>query len=172
MEMRFEAGALDICLDKHVVDISAFTVSDNPDAMLVTYSLGSCMGLSVYDPVTMIGGLIHCLLPLSRLKPEESEIRPAMFVDTGVPAMLDTMFSMGAVKNRLVLKAAGCGQLMNSSDVFQVGRENYKILKKLLIKNCLRLSAEHVGGMLARTMRLHIGSGNVTVHAAGQRITL
>lgn len=170
--MRFEAGALDRNLCQHVVDISEFTVSDNPDALLVTYSLGSCMGLAVYDPVAMIGGLIHCLLPLSRLKPEEAGIRPAKFVDTGVPAMLDMMLSMGAAKNRLVLKAAGCGQLLNSNDIFQVGKENYQILKKLLAKNCLSLTAEHVGGMLSRTMRLHIRTGDVTVHASGQQITL
>ncbi len=157
---------------QRVVDIGEYTISDDPNELLVTYSLGSCLGLAVYDPVVMLGGLIHCLLPMSSLKPEEADLCPAKFVDTGVPALLEEMFARGARKENLVLKVAGCGQVFDFDTVFHVGTHNYRVLRKFLSKNGLRLAAEHIGGMLARTMRLYVGSGEVTVHAAGQLITL
>ncbi|MCE5271752.1 chemotaxis protein CheD [bacterium] len=163
---------MDSGYDQRVVDIAEYTVSDDPNALLVTYSLGSCLGLAVHDPVAMLGGLIHCLLPRSSLKPEDAGVCPAKFVDIGVPALLEEMFSRGARKENLVLKVAGCGQVFDFDTVFHVGRINYQVLRKFLKKNGLRLAAEHIGGMLARTMRLYVGSGKVTVHAAGQLITL
>ena len=49
------------------VDISGMRISETPDDVLVTYSLGSCVGLTLYDPVAKVGGMIHCMLPLSRM---------------------------------------------------------------------------------------------------------
>ena len=46
-----------------VVNISDFKISNNPGDHIVTYSLGSCLGVTVYDPTLRLGGMIHCLLP-------------------------------------------------------------------------------------------------------------
>ncbi len=68
------------------VDISDMKIAQNREDVIVTYSLGSCVGLTLYDPVAGIGGMIHCMLPLSKIDPEKARIKPYMFVDTGVAA--------------------------------------------------------------------------------------
>ena len=57
------------------VDISDMKVSTNPEEILVTYSLGSCVGVVLYDPVVRVGGMIHCMLPLSRIDPEKAALK-------------------------------------------------------------------------------------------------
>jgi chemotaxis protein CheD len=59
-----------------VVDIADMRISDNPEETLVTYSLGSCVGVTIYDPVIRIGGMIHCMLPLSKVDKEKAANRP------------------------------------------------------------------------------------------------
>ena len=76
------------------VNISDMKVSSNPEDVLVTYSLGSCVGVTLYDPLQKIGGLIHCMLPLSKVDPERAKEVPYMFVDTGLPLMLQTLINI------------------------------------------------------------------------------
>ena len=49
------------------VGVSNMKVSDDPEAVLVTYSLGSCIGIAIYDAVVRVGGLLHFMLPESSL---------------------------------------------------------------------------------------------------------
>jgi chemotaxis protein CheD len=72
-----------------VVDISAFEVSNDPGEVLITYSLGSCLGLAVYDSEVGVGGLVHCMLSLSTTDPYKAKAKPGMFVDTGVRVLLE-----------------------------------------------------------------------------------
>lgn len=46
------------------VGISDLNVVRSPD-VLVTYALGSCAGICLYDPVTHIAGMSHIMLPSS-----------------------------------------------------------------------------------------------------------
>jgi chemotaxis receptor (MCP) glutamine deamidase CheD len=71
-----------------VVGISDAKFSTDPNTTLVTYALGSCLGLTIYDGKRRFGGMLHCLLPLSMTVPEKERLNPYMFVDTGV-ARLD-----------------------------------------------------------------------------------
>ncbi|MFC1537558.1 chemotaxis protein CheD [Gemmatimonadota bacterium] len=154
------------------MDISDFKVSNDPDVYLITYSLGSCLGLSIYDPVAKVAGLVHCMLPLSKTDPEKAKRKPGMFVDTGLPALIDAAFRLGAKKNRLIIKAAGCGQLMDDQNLFRIGERNYTVMRKLLWKNNLLLESEHIGGNLSRTVRVIVASGEVILKAKGQEILL
>jgi len=153
-----------------VVDISAFAVSNDPEEVLVTYSLGSCLGLALYDPVAGVGGLAHCMLPLSKIDPAKAGTRPGMFVDTGVPALLEAVFKLGATKKNLVLKAAGCGQPLDDKNLFRIGERNHTVLKKLLWKNNLLLGSEDIGGRQSRTMRVYVATGEITVRSRGVEV--
>ena len=33
------------------------------EGTLITYALGSCIGITLYDPVIKLGGLLHVMLP-------------------------------------------------------------------------------------------------------------
>lgn len=154
------------------VDISAFHVTSDPSEVLVTYSLGSCLGLSLYDPVAGVAGLVHCMLPLSKIDPSKAAVKPGMFVDTGVPALLEAAFRLGAEKRRLVLKAAGCGTPLDDKGMFRIGERNFMVLKKLLWKNDLLLATEDVGGRASRTVRVYPATGEVTVRTGGVEVLL
>lgn len=152
---------------KHIVMVSDMKLGRIGD-LLVTHALGSCLGLAVYDPQAQVGGLLHAMLPMSRINPEKSKANPYMFVDTGVPALFRQLYEMGGVKSRLVVKAAGCGMPLGNNEMFKIGERNFTILKKLLWKNNIMLKAEDVGGNHSRTMHFELASGRVTVSSKGE----
>jgi chemotaxis protein CheD len=150
-----------------VVSISDMKVTSRSKDVLVTHALGSCLGLAAYDPVAGVAGLIHCLLPLSRDNKEPAK-NPYMYVNLGVPQLMRTMFGRGAIRENLIIKAAGCGKMMNISNKFDTGTNNIAALKKLLQINELRLAAEDVGGTIPRTMRLFVDTGRVVISSCGR----
>jgi len=150
-----------------VVDIAGMQITRNPEDILITYSLGSCVGVSIYDPVLRIGGLIHCMLPLSKVDPEKAAQRPYMFVDTGVSMMLNRLYDMGLKKSRAVISVAGGAQVLDDKGVFKIGERNVTVLRKLFWKNSLLMHVQEVGGKTSRTVSLEIGSGRFNIKAAG-----
>jgi chemotaxis protein CheD len=90
-----------------------------------------------------------------------------MFVDTGVPLLFRTLYEQGALKARLVVKAAGCGTPMGQNEVFKIGERNYTVLKKLLWKNDILLEAEDVGGSASRTIHFDVSRGRVLLSTNG-----
>jgi chemotaxis protein CheD len=139
------------------------------DDMLVTHALGSCLGLVVYDPMAGVGGLLHAMLPLSSINPQKAQTNPAMFVDTGVPMLFRALYENGALKSRMIVKAAGCGNPMGGDQVFKIGERNYTVLKKLLWKNNILMAAEDVGGSQSRTIHFDIGQGRIQLSSNGEK---
>ncbi|MBW2570469.1 MAG: chemotaxis protein CheD [Deltaproteobacteria bacterium] len=135
--------------------------------LLITHALGSCLGLMVYDPIENIGGLLHAMLPLSKINREKAQTNPYMFVDTGVPTLFKTLYDMGAKKSRLVVKAAGCGNPMGRNEMFKIGDRNFTVLKKLLWKNNIILEAKDVGGTKSRTVNFDLSTGQTIISSGG-----
>ena len=92
-----------------VVGVADMVVSNDGGAEIVTYSLGSCLGVAIYAPVKNIGGLLHLMLPDSKIDAAKAVSAPFMFVDTGVPRLFHAAYNLGADRNRLVVKVAGGG---------------------------------------------------------------
>ncbi len=151
-----------------VVGISAMVVSDSPADVLVTYSLGSCVGLSVFDPVAGVGGMVHCMLPTARRDPEKAKACPCMFTDTGVMKLLHAVFSIGAARGRITAKVAGAASLLDPNGIFDIGRQNHVVLRKILWKNDILVAGEAVGGIAIRTLTLDVKTGVTTVKTAGR----
>jgi chemotaxis protein CheD len=152
----------------HIVNVGDLKFGSNGD-LLVTHALGSCLGLMVYDPVAKVGALLHAMLPLSSINPQKAQVNPAMFVDTGVPLLFHKLYERGALKGRLISKAAGCGNPMGKNETFKIGERNYTVLKKLLWKNNILLEAEDVGGTNSRTIHFDVTSGEVTLSTGGDK---
>ena len=146
-----------------VVDIADLRISADPSVELVTYSLGSCIGVAIWDPVALVGGLLHYLLGDSTLAPDKARENPAMFADTGLPILFKTAYELGAVKRRLTVKIAGGAALFATSDQMNIGKRNYVMLRKIFWRNNILIESEHVGGCTSRTMRLDVATGRVTV---------
>jgi chemotaxis protein CheD len=135
--------------------------------VLATYALGSCIGLSVYDPTAGVGGLLHFMLPDSAIDPARSKENPYVFADTGIPKLLEAVCGQGANRRRLVVHAAGGASLMDPQAVFDIGKRNTLALRKILWKAGILLAGEAVGGGAARTVRLEIGSGRLWLQEGG-----
>ncbi len=146
-----------------VVEIAGMRISSDPEDTLVTYSLGSCLGVTIYDPVLRLGGMIHCMLPLSKVDAQKAAARPFMFVDTGVQRMLGELYEMGLRKSRAVIHVAGGGQVLDTTGIFKIGERNFTVLRKILWNNGLLMESQTVGGQHSRTIRLNIGTGEFTL---------
>lgn len=145
-------------------------LSREPGDVIVTHALGSCLGVSVYDPDADIGGLLHVMMPVSSVNPDKARRNPCMFVDTALPALFKSLYAIGARKQRLIVKVAGGANIQNNhEDRFAIGKRNYISLKKVFWKNNILIRAQDVGGAKARTMYLHIGSGRVCLSNAGEQ---
>jgi chemotaxis protein CheD len=155
-----------------VVDIADLAVSKDPRAVLITYSLGSCIGVTLWDPVARVAGLLHYMLPESNISPEKAKTSPAMFCDTGVPRLFKAAYDLGAVKRRLVVKVAGGSQLLDEHGTFNIGKRNYLAIRKIFWKNGILIDAESVGGSVSRTVRIEVATGAVTVKTRGQEVPL
>ena len=109
---------------KIIVNISDARVSKDPGDELVTYSLGSCIGVAVHDPATRIGGMLHYQLPSGRMDSAKADKHPLMFADTGMKYLVHKMTALGVNKKRLKIKIAGGAQVMNDAKTFQIGLES------------------------------------------------
>jgi len=101
-----------------VVGIGEFQVSDDPEEILVTYSLGSCVGVVVYEPFRRVGGMLHFMLPDSEINLERAREKPGVFADTGIPLLLQSCRALGADLKKLQVKLVGGAELLGSSDFF------------------------------------------------------
>jgi chemotaxis protein CheD len=150
---------------KHIVGVADMKLSSQPGDQLITYALGSCLGIAIHDPVAGVGGLLHVMLPLSTIDSEKASKNPYMFVDTGVPKLFLACYQAGAQKPRLIVKVAGGASVHGDeeADHFQIGKRNFVMLRKLLWRNGVLLKAHDVGGSHSRTMTLEVGSGTVSL---------
>lgn len=151
-----------------VVGISDLKVSNQPEDVLVTYSLGSCIGLLIWDPVVKVGGLLHYMLPNAALDQKRAAERPFMFGSTGIPLLFKEAYKYGAVKNRIVIKVFGGAQIMDASGFFSIGKRNYEVLQKLFQKNGVVIAREEVGGTVNRTVSLEVGTGITRLKTSGR----
>jgi chemotaxis protein CheD len=147
-----------------VVGMGELVVSADEGVTLVTYALGSCLGVAVYDPVARVGGMLHAMLPSSEVDPARAAALPALFVDTGVPELFRTCYSRGARKERLLVTIAGASGLSGEdADQFRIGKRNLLMARQLFWKNSVLVHGGEVGGSVSRTLSLNIGDGQVLI---------
>jgi chemotaxis protein CheD len=150
-----------------VVRVSDAQTSANPDDVLATYSLGSCIGVTLYDPQAGVGGLLHYQLPASSADPQRAAERPLMFADTGMDWLMKELARLGVEKRRLRVRLAGGAQMLNDSGLFDIGRRNHAAIRKILYRLGLFIETEQVGGNLPRTLFLSVSDGSLIIKTGG-----
>ena len=150
-----------------VVGVADCQISSVPGEDLITYALGSCVAVAIYDPAVSVGGLLHYMLPESGIDRAKAQANPFMFADTGIPLLFHRAYAQGAEKRRIVVHVAGGAQLMDAQGVFNIGKRNYLALRKILWKAGVLIHAEHVGGNESRTVRLEVGTGRFLMRGPG-----
>ncbi len=155
-----------------VVGVSDARVTADPADVLVTYSLGSCVGVAVYDRVAVVGGLLHFQLPTSTLDAQRAKENPLMFADTGLAYLLAEVQKLGADKRRLKVNLVGAAQMLGDNNLFNIGRRNHAAIRKVLWQQGLLIEKEDVGGTSPRTMYLNVADGTLQIKATGKTVSL
>lgn len=155
-----------------VVGISDMKVTNDPNEVLITYSLSSCIGLSMYDEVAGVGGMVHTMLPLSKIDLKKAQENPYMFTDTGVTGLLQAMFNHGATRKNIIAKVAGGATLLDEKGLFRIGERNYTVMRKILWKNNILIKNEDVGGNTPRSLFLHMKDYKLIVKSGGKEVEL
>lgn len=151
-----------------IVGIADCRICEDPAKTLVTYALGSCIAVAIHDPVARVGGMLHFMLPQAELDRARAEQNPYMFADTGIPLLFRKAFERGADRKRLAVHLVGGAQMLDEEGIFNIGKRNCLIAKKILWKNGIMIRSEALGGMVSRTVRLEIGSGTCWLRETGE----
>jgi chemotaxis protein CheD len=154
---------------RRVVGIADMAVSADPRDVIVTYALGSCLGVCVFDPVARVGGMLHLMLPQGSMSPEKAAQNPLMFADTGIPKLFLASYALGAKKERMIVVVAGGASFNINEDAdLAIGQRNVAMLRKVLWKNSVILKKHELGGTEPRNMNLDVRSGEVSVGFGGE----
>lgn len=151
-----------------IVGVSDMKVSNDISSTLVTYSLGSCIGVAIYDPVAKVGGLLHFMLPESSLDEAKARINPFMFADTGIPRLFKSTYQLGADKKRMRVVVAGGSNVLDQSGFFNIGNRNQMAVRKIFHRNNVIVDYSDIGGSSNRTIKMAIKSGEIWLNISGQ----
>ena len=154
METRLTIGIADMKIAQH-------------DGTLITYALGSCIGICLYDPAIKLGGLLHIMLPLNM---ETGRKNPLKYADTGLAEMLRQMEARGANRSRLIAKIAGGAKMfeVTGGALGNIGLRNIESVRMQMKKHGLRIANEDVGGTVARTMSMDVENGTIVIRSYGR----
>ena len=140
------------------------------DGELITYALGSCIGICLYDPQVKLGALIHIMLPINM---EAGRKNTMKYADTGIRETINLLTAKGARKDRLVAKIAGGAKMFEvagNSNLGNIGARNIESVKMNLRKEGIRIISENVGGSVARTLSFYPATGIGEIRAYGQPV--
>lgn len=138
------------------------------EGTLITYALGSCIGLCFHDPKLRLGALLHIMLPLNM---EAGRTHPLKYADTGIKETLKQMEAKGASRSRMTVKIAGGAKMfeVSGAGLGNIGQRNIESVHTILKRENIRLVAENVGGTVARTLLFDVGSGQGCIRSYGQK---
>ncbi len=136
--------------------------------VLITYALGSCIGLCFQDPALHLGALLHVMLPMNM---ETGRKNPLKYADTGIRETVRQMTAQGALKSRITVKIAGGAKMFEVSggSLGNIGQRNIESVHTILKQEGLRLIAEDVGGKVARTLLFDVASGQGCIRSYGRQ---
>lgn len=162
MENLFQTSKQDVS-----VGIGDMKIARGDDHTITTYALGSCVGITFYDPGSKIGALLHVQLPEKHNPNDRDDLK---YADTGVAMTVDALTVQGFNFRKAIVKIAGGARMFgNATGPFgSIGEQNIINVKKALMAEGLHICAEDVGGTFARTMSIDLGSGDVVVRAVGK----
>jgi chemotaxis protein CheD len=146
-----------------IVGVGELAVAEHPQ-VLVTQALGSCVGLTLWDPIRRAGGMAHIMLPT--LGDTASEGLRFRFATSAVPGLVDMLADAGSPRRRLVAKLAG-GAAMFGADtgIASIGARNVAQTRLELNDLGIPLRTEDTGGSHARTIELRLDTGILLVRS-------
>lgn len=151
------------------VGISDMKIVNVPEG-LISYALGSCIGICIVDKAAQLAGMAHIMLPYNNNK---DMINIFKYADTGISEMVKQMEYLGALRSRMVAKIAGGAKMFDikgSSTIGSIGERNILATKETLQKLRIKLFAEDVGQNYGRTIIFDSLTGNLTIKSFGREL--
>lgn len=146
------------------VQIADLQVSTQPSAVLITRGLGSCLGITFYDPAQKLGAMAHAMLP--DFAKAKTKTNPHRFVNSCITEMVQEFEKRGCPRNRIVAKMFGGAHMfsfINTDSALNVGQKNIDMALSLLKTLGIRIVGQEIGGTFGRTIEFRLADGIVTV---------
>lgn len=139
------------------VGVGECTVIEDPNVALATV-LGSCVSLCARDPRSGVGGMNHFLLPVaSGASPDQREAK--RYGAFAIEDLLNRVCATAQLRDRSRLELKGFGGAAVMAGACDVGRRNVEILREILHRDGLSLTAQDFGGAFGRRILFHPASG-------------
>jgi chemotaxis protein CheD len=156
-------------MNYNYVGVGEYAASRTQGDIVRTLALGSCLAVILLDTERRSVGMVHIALPESSINKKRAAERPGMFVDTGIPALLEEMNEFGYNgSNSLIVKLAGGASIIDTNNTFNIGKRNILAARKLLWRHGLGAIAEEVGGNMSRSVSVEVNTGRVLVSSPGR----
>jgi chemotaxis protein CheD len=142
------------------------------EGVIVTYALGSCVGITFYDPVIKLASMVHIMLPNVR---DLQDTQLYKYADTGIRETLRRMKVFGGVKERYICHIAGGAmmfQMRPDSAITNIGQRNIESVRNILREEQIKIAGQDVGSNYARTMLIDVDTGQVTIRTVGKKDVL
>jgi chemotaxis protein CheD len=154
------------------VGFGEYRISDDPDEVLATLGLGSCVAVMFWCPSKKIAGMVHVMLPCSD---GSSPAILGKYADTGIPVLLDGMLRLGARKSDLIVKLTGGAEILKRNyplPRLAIGEKNSAACEEVLKKMRLTVAAKDLGGVRSRHVKFFVKTGEVFVKSMVGTVSL
>lgn len=149
-------------MDKIIVGIAEGKVA-RENQVLISYALGSCVGICLYDRRERIAGMAHIILPGRKYSAHWDNAYK--FADEGVHELINQMREQGARPAGLIAKIAGGARMFGApSGMLDIGQQNVVAVRECLAQEGIRLVAQHTGQNYGRTILFYAENGRLEVN--------
>lgn len=151
--------------DKTVITVGIGGCRIAKDSCIIKTTLGSCIGITLYDSSKRIGGLIHIMLPSS----SKSNGRLTKFADSGIPNLINCLISQhGALRSSMVAKIFGGARMFNVfSKTLDIGSNNTAATVNVLKQQRIRIESGKTGGTKGSQITFDVSNGKVLYKVIG-----
>ncbi len=117
--------------------------------------LGSCVAACLWDPVALVGGMNHFLLPNAGTG---ADVLSSRYGINAMEMLINNLLKLGADRHRIRAKLFGGASM--SSNLADIGGLNARFAKSFLATEDIPCVADSLGGTSARRITFHPSSGH------------
>ena len=152
-----------------ICGVGDIVVTNQPDVLVRTFALGSCVAVIFYSPGLKLAGMAHIALPDSKVNPQRARQKPGYYADTAIETLIRKLKKMGVKKNSQVwIKLIGGANILDKNEKFNIGKRNVLAIKRQLWRYKLGAIAEDVGQDYSRTVTLDMNTGRILITSPGR----
>ena len=152
-----------------ICGVGDIVVTNQPDVLVRTFALGSCVAVIFYSPGLKLAGMAHIALPDSKVNPQRARQKPGYYADTAIETLIRKLKKMGVKKNSQVwIKLIGGANILDKNEKFNIGKRNVLAVKRQLWRYKLGAIAEDVGKDYSRTVTLDMNTGRILITSPGR----